>query len=137
MNVYSDTELHRDHRLWTDERALWHDDVRVWEKEVDELLAKLKRLEIALEQQKRELQAHAAAVRLYQECDGRREHALVQYERDGNEERGTLLEHAHEGAIQEHQRQRERHAHVKATQRRLMAELRPLGQVTKRVVANK
>lgn len=126
MSLYSDTELHRDHCEWAQERAMWHDDVRVWQEEVEEVGGKLKRIEAALAQQKHDLQVHAAAVRMYGERDGRREHLLAEYERDGNEERGMLLGYAHEGEIQQQERQRERHEEIKATQRRLMADLRAL-----------
>ena len=126
MNVYSDTQLHRDHHQWTEERASWHDDVRVWEEEIDELLAKLKRVEAALAQQRHHLQVHAAAIRAYQERDGRREHLLVECLRGGDEERGMVLAHAHAGEIGQQQRQRERHEEIKASQRRLIAELRAL-----------
>jgi hypothetical protein len=126
MNASSDTQMHRDHCQWNQERALWHDDVRIWEEELEEIAAKLKRVEAALAQRKHALQVHAAAIRIYQGRDGGREHALVQYERDGNDERGRLLAQAHGGEIQEHQRQRERHEEIKASQRCLMSELRPL-----------
>ena len=126
MSVYSDTQLHRDHVQWTNERALWHDDVRIWEREVEQLEANLRHITAVLAQQKHDLQVHAAAISIYQQRDGRREHALVQCERNGSEECEMLLVHAHEGEIREHERQRERHEEIKASQRRLMADLRAL-----------
>lgn len=133
MNVYSDTQLHRDHRQWAEERALWHDDVRVWEEEVEEIGAKLKRVEAALARQKHDLQVHAAAVRLYGGCYARREHALVEYEQDGNGEKGMLLAHVHEGEVQQHARQCQRHEEIKVSQHRLMAELRALIAIADRL----
>lgn len=126
MNAYSETQLHRDHLQWTEARASWHDDVRIWESEIEEAEAKLRRVEAALAQQKRNLQVHAAAIRIYQERDGRREHLLVECLREGNEERSTVLAHAHEGEVGQQERQSERHEELKASQRRLMLELRPL-----------
>jgi hypothetical protein len=123
MKPYSDTQLHRDHCEWNKERASWHDDLRIWEEEIEEAAAKLKRMEAVLAQQKHELQVHAAAIRIYQQRDGQREHALVRCERDGNDERRMLLAHVHQHEIDEHQRQRERHEEIKASQRGLMSEL--------------
>src|SRR5690348_2615246 len=99
MKTSIDTQLHRDHCQWNQDRAMWHDDLRVWEEEIDEAVAKLRRIEAALEQQKHNLQVHAAAIRIYQERDGRREHLLVECLHDGNEERNMVLVHAHEGEI--------------------------------------
>ena len=133
MNVYSDIELHRDHFQWSEERALWHDDLRIWEEELEEAAAKLKRIEASLEQQSHQLHVHAAAIRIYQERDGRREHLLVECLQDGNEERGMVLAHAHEGEVSQQARQRERHDELKSLQRRLMAEVRPLVQIADRL----
>lgn len=133
MSTCNDTQLHRDHIEWSKDRALWHDDVRIWEHEIEQLEAKLRRITAVLVQQKHDLQVHAASISIYQQRDGRREHALVQYERDGSEERGKLLEHAHEGEIREHERQRERHEEIKAIQRRLMTELHALNATADRL----
>jgi hypothetical protein len=129
MNVYTPTQVHRDHREWTEERALWHDDVRVWEKEVDDLLAKLQRVEAALSEQKHNLRVHAAALRLYEEGNARCEHLLADCERYGNDERESLLAHAHEGEVQRQDRQRERHQELKVSQRLLMSEIRPFARL--------
>lgn len=129
MNVYSDTQLHRDHCRWTEERAMWYDDIRVWEKEVEAAEARLKRVASALAQQKHDLQVHAGVIRAYQERDGRRERLLAEFERDGNEERGLVLIHAHEGDVQQHERQRERHEEIKTGQHRLISELHSLNAI--------
>lgn len=126
MTLCSDAQQHRDHCQWSEERALWHDDIRMWEREAEDVEAKLRRVEAALAQQKHELQVHAASIRIYAERDGRREQLLAENERNANEERGMMLAHAHEGEIHQHERQRERHEEIKATQRRLMRELRAL-----------
>lgn len=126
MKPSSTTQLHRDHCQWNEERAMWHDDLRMWEEEIDEAAAKLKRVDAVLAQQKHNLQVHAAAVRLYQERDGRREHLLVECLRNAGEERGSVLAHAHEGEIDQQQRQRDRHEELKVSQRRLMSELSTL-----------
>lgn len=133
MNAHSETQLHRDHLQWAEARALWHDDVRAWESEIAEVEAKLRRVEAALAQQKHDLQVHAAAIRIYQERDGRREHLLVECLRDGNDERGMVLVHAHEGESNQQERQSERHEELKASQRRLMGTLRPLIPIADRL----
>lgn len=129
MLAYTDYQLHDDHRLWTGERALWHDDVRIWQKEIDGLRAKLKQIDAALEQQEHDLQVHAAALTLYEGRDAQREHSLVQYEQDCNEERRMVLSHVHEAEVSQHGRQRERHEELKASQRRLLGQLRSLARL--------
>ncbi|HVA48767.1 MAG TPA: hypothetical protein VNH11_20545 [Pirellulales bacterium] len=129
MNTYKDSEIHCDHCQWTSERALWHDDVRVWEQEIDEMGAKLRRVEAVLIQHRHDLQVHAAALRLYDDRDARREHALAQYEKEGNDEKGMVLEHAHESEVSQQARQRERHHELKAAQRRLMANLLAMAKI--------
>ena len=124
MLAYTDHQLHKDHRLWTSERALWHDDVRIWEREIDGLRAKLKQIDAALEQQKRDLQVHAAALTLYERRDAEREHALVQYEQDCDDEKRVVLGRAHETEMSQHGLQRQRHEDIKASQRRLLAQVR-------------
>ena len=133
MNVYSDTQVHRDHLQWAEERAMWHDDVRVWEEEVEELEAKLKQITAALVRQKHELQVHSGVIRVDGEHDARHEHALAEYERDGNEERMKLLANAHNGETCQQTRHRQRHEEIKATQRRLIAELRALIPIANRL----
>jgi hypothetical protein len=133
MSVSSDTRIHQDHRQWADERALWHDDIRMWEQEIEELTGKLQRIEAALGRQKHDLQVHAGAVRLYGERDACREHELACCERAANEEKERVLAQAHDTEISEQGRQRERHAELKASQRRLMAELRSLIQIADRL----
>jgi hypothetical protein len=133
MSVSSDIRIHQDHCQWADERALWHDDVRVWEQEIEELKGKLRRIETALGRQKHELQVHAAGVRLYGERDALREHELARCERECNDEKGMMLVQAHDTEISQQNRQRERHAELKASQRRLMAELRSLIQIADRL----
>jgi hypothetical protein len=129
MNLYTSTQVHRDHREWSDERAMWHDDVRVWEGEIDDLMAKIQRIEAALVEQRHNLQVHAASVRLYEEAGARSEHLLADCERHGNDERECVLAHAHEGEVQRQERQRERHEELKAAQRLLVIEVRPLARV--------
>ncbi|HET6878682.1 MAG TPA: hypothetical protein VFI31_00835 [Pirellulales bacterium] len=126
MNAYTPTQVHHDHHEWTEERALWHDDIRVWEEEVDELLAKLQRIAAVLTEQKHSLRVHGAALRLYEQGNARCEHLLAECERYGNDERECILGHAHEGEVQRQDRQRERHEELKASQRRLMSDVRPL-----------
>ncbi|HWB08598.1 MAG TPA: hypothetical protein VG826_05215 [Pirellulales bacterium] len=133
MATSSDIKIHRDHCRWSDERTLWHDDVRMWEQEIEELRGKLQRIEIALGRQKHELQVHAAAVRLYGERDARREHELACCEREGNEEKEMMLAQVHDTEISQQNRQRERHNELKASQRRLMSELRSLVQIADRL----
>ena len=126
MKRYSDTQVHRDHCQWNEERALWHDEIRMWEEEIEKASAKLRRVEAVLAQQKHDLQVHAAAIRIYQQRDGQREHALVHCERHSDDERRMLLARVHGGEVEEHRRQNERHEEIKASQRRLMGELRTL-----------
>ncbi|HEX7448004.1 MAG TPA: hypothetical protein VF306_10685 [Pirellulales bacterium] len=138
MLAYTDHELHEDHRLWTSERALWHDDVRIWQREIDGLRARLKQIDAALEQQQRDLQVHAAALTLYEQRDARREHSLVQYEQDCDDERRMLLGRVHEAEVSQHGLQRARHEDLKVSQRRLLAQLRSfarLGELGSRPVA--
>ena len=126
MKPYSGRQLHRDHCQWNEERALWHDEIRIWEEEIELAAAKLTRLEAVLAQQRHALQIHAAAIRIHQQSDGKREHLLVGCERNGDDERRMLLGRVHGGQIEEHQRQRERHEEIKASQRRLMSEVATL-----------
>ena len=124
MPTSMEHQLHDDHRLWTSERALWHDDVRIWERDIDGLRAKLKQIDAALDKQKRDLQVHAAALTLYGQRDAQREHDLVQYERDCDDEKRVLLGRVHEAEMSQHGLQRQRHEDLKASQRRLLAQLR-------------
>jgi hypothetical protein len=133
MAISNDIKIHHDHREWSDERALWHDDIRVWQQEIDELSGKVQRIELALGRQKHDLQVHAAAVRLYDKRDAGREHELACCERNGNEEKGMVLAHAHDTEISQQCRQRQRHAELKASQRQLMSELRSLIEMADRL----
>lgn len=129
MLAYTDHQLHDDHRMWTSERALWHDDVRIWQREIDGLRARLKQIDAALEQQQRDLQVHAAALTLYEQRDARREHSLVQYEQDCDDERRMLLGRVHEAEVSQHGLQRARHEDLKVSQRRLLAQLRSFARL--------
>ena len=133
MNTYTDREIHSDHRQWTEERAMWHDDVRVWEDEIESMRAKLERVDAALARQKHDLQVHAAALRLYDDRDGRREHALAECERCSNDEKEMVLAHAHDAEVSQQARQRERHNELKTIQRRLMAEMLAMAKIADRL----
>lgn len=133
MTLFSDTTLHSDHLRWANERALWHDDVRAWEGEIEQLEGKLQHVHAVLAQQKRNLQIHAASIRLTGESDARSEHALADVERNGNDEQGRLLANAHETAIQRQVRQSGRHDEIKSRQHWLMKTLRGLAAIADRL----
>lgn len=133
MIIYSDNEIHRDHRQWSEERALWGEEVALWESEIDRALVALRRIEIALARQKHDLRSHAGALPREQACDARGEHALAQIEWDGNLEREMLLAHAHEGEVARQAQERQRHEDLKATQRRLVADLGVLARIVERL----
>lgn len=133
MILSSDTKIHRDHRQWSEERALWGEEVRLWQSEIDRALVALRRIEIALARQKLELRSHEAALPRAEACDARGERALIQFELDGNQERKMLLAHAHESEVARQARQRQRHEGLKATQRRLVAYLGALSEIVERL----
>ena len=133
MIIYSDIEIHSDHRQWSEERALWCDEVELWDAEIDKARAALRRIEAALARQKHDLRSHAAALPREQACDARGEHALAQFEWDGNQEREMLLAHTHEDEVARQAQQRQRHEELKATQRRLIAHLGVLPEIVGRL----
>lgn len=138
MAMYTEPQIedkhqHRiedNHRQRSSERALWHDDVRIWQEEIDALRAKLRQMDLALEQQKHNLQVHAAALTLYEQRDAQREHAWVQCQRAGDDEIRTVLDRGNEAEVSQHGLQRQRHEDLKAAQRRLFSQLRSLARLT-------
>jgi hypothetical protein len=95
MSTMTHTEMHADHRAWTNEHATWHDDLRAWEKEVDLALESLEKSKAALTRHNEALRTHAAAIRLYEQRCAAHEHELARYERGQETEALATMAHGH------------------------------------------
>lgn len=117
----STNELHREHLLWRGENAFWHDQIREWELEVDEAVKSLSQVEQALRDHKRRLEAHAAAVRLYQLEADRHEHQLAEAGRAPAAAGSIATDADHATESEHHTKRRSTHETLKRSHHALMA----------------
>lgn len=115
------SEPHREHLLWRGESAFWHDQIREWELEIDEAVKSLSQVEQALRDHKLRLEAHAAAVRLYQLEADRHEHQLAEAGRAGAAVESTSTEAEHALESDHHMNRRRTHETLKRGHHALMA----------------
>jgi len=108
-------EMHRDHKQWAAEIAMWHDDMTLWEQEYQKALAQLSPLETALRQYAEALRDHKERTRAHEERLKVHEHALGEFERGNEIEDLKLLAlaKAHRDEAERHARQRGIHERLK------------------------
>ncbi|MBX7166083.1 MAG: hypothetical protein K1X74_07010 [Pirellulales bacterium] len=126
-------QLHREHRAWLGEDALWRDQIRAWQSELKQSAADLKKVEKALDAHAKALARHAAAIRLYEQSMLEHEHLLVQAIKGGNGQVPPNLMPSHDAVAIEHSAQREQHERIKQRHHTVLAHLRVLSQALSNV----
>ena len=108
QSVKTDDHLtaHQEHNQWASEHALWLDEVEFWKKDQAKTLAKLVKIEQALQQQSASLVEHAQAIQAHAEIDQQHEQVLKNAEQDPS---SNVFEEADEKAIAKHKKQRQMH----------------------------
>lgn len=114
-------KMHLDHLAWTNEGCFWHDAVRTWQKDVEVALKEIARVEQALRDHEKELEIHAAAIKLYGQKVGEHEHAIAQFEKGGAGEDLPELAGGHAGEEGHQRQQRETHERLKQKHHVIMA----------------
>jgi len=125
-NVLSHAEMHSDHRQWVSEDAMWEDEVHMWQGELDQAVAEMKKLETALAEHRKSLEAHAQAVREYRERQDQHEHSLADYERGESGADLVALAREHAKECEQQRQRRATHERVKRHHHTMIAHWRLL-----------
>lgn len=126
-------QLHREHRAWLSEDALWRDQIRGWQQELKQAAADLKKIAKALDAHTKVLGRHASAIRLYEQTMLEHEHALVQAVKGGNGNAPSNMLPSHEAIALEHGVQRDQHERIKQRHHTVLAHLRVLSKALSEV----
>jgi hypothetical protein len=118
MTTSAVSQMHRDHRAWRSESALWHDQLREWQQQTQQALVDLEAVRAMFHEHERRLETNAAAVRLYDQDCADHEHQMVQSESDSAP---VHDESDHKTEAWDHTHQRERHEACKLQHHSLMA----------------
>ena len=118
MTLLPVSEMHGDHQTWEAENALWHDQLREWQRETDQAIAEMAQIEQALRSHERQLEVHAAAVRLKGNACDRHEHELAQA---AQKQEHVCTGGGHCRETRDQNEERRRHERLKRTHHTLMA----------------
>jgi hypothetical protein len=108
-----------EYRHWQSELAGWHCDVGYWRREYQKALADLKRLEAALREREKALQAYAEKLAVHEDFLAGLEHVAKDLPEGGADEWGTYSPGQQEAA--RHSRQRDAHEMIKRGHHTLLA----------------
>ena len=118
MTTETTLQMHRDHQSWRSESAFWHDQLREWQQHTEKALVDLEAVRAIFLEHERKLEAHAAAVRLYDQLCSEHEHQLAQIESASPSVQAST---DHKTEAWDHTHQRERHEAFKLQHHSLMA----------------
>jgi hypothetical protein len=106
-------EMHGEHRQWLSDDALWRDELAIWQKEIDQALGGLTKLEEALREHGKGLQDHLETIAAEERKLRDHEHALADFERGGSGNELLLMARTHTETADKHVQQRQAHERLK------------------------
>ncbi len=121
MSTSSPSGMHRDHREWESENALWRDQLREWQRENEQAVAELNRAQQVFRNHERTLETHAAGIRLFGQACAEHEHDLAAKAQAETPQACGMCGHEQEAI--DHRREREIHERIKRRHHTLMAQL--------------
>jgi chromosome segregation ATPase len=114
-------EMHNDHRQWLSDAQLWADDLYIWQREIDEALDGMKKLEAALRDHRDGLQKHSETIAEEEKNLTCHEKALAEYEQGGSGDALSGMTTSHQTNAEKHVRQRILHERLKKHHHTLIA----------------
>ncbi len=126
MSSQSHIEMHREHSTWRKDDDLWRDELAIWEREINEAIQDLPRVELGLKAYAKKLQKHAASIRLYEQDFTVHEDTLAEFERGEIPEELVVQARDHGQESEQHRAQRKSHEKIKKQQRKLVSKWKPL-----------
>ena len=124
MSNTSHIDMHQEHKRWRVEDDLWRDELAVWEREIDQAISDVPRLEKALRDHAGTLWQHAASIRLYEQEATYHEHELASYEQGEAPSDLVALAKSHRREAKKHAEQYKTHDEIKKRQHVLMTKWR-------------
>jgi hypothetical protein len=131
MNAASQAQMHREHKDWQSENALWRDQLREWEQQTAKATEELEFVRSVLVKHLESLERHAAAVRLYEQKSMEHEHEIATAVAGNSPEIPTRTDGKHFDEAADHHQVRLRHEALKRRHHELISRFSLLVQSMK------
>jgi len=123
-------EMHNTHTQWRSEHAAWMQEITSWQREQQQAVVTIYRLERALPEHKSLLDTHADHIRVHEQEIEDHEKILARLMvGQGNASAYAELLKTHKNAAENHTRMQQQHAEIRQTHLAAMAELKRLASL--------
>ncbi len=114
-------KMHSEHQQWLGDEGMWRDDLAIWEKEIDQALAGMRLMEVALREHRQRLQARLDVIAAEERELTAHEHALAEAARGGPKDALAGMVEPHKDVAARHAKERKAHEALKKQHHTILA----------------